>query len=223
MLSLTAPAHLFPRPGRYVLNSQLHPWLSTPEALAAAKRAVNVPRTYLAGRTRIVGVDELESQALVILAECAQPHPKTVEAGCAHCGESLDGLRKGAKFCGRSCKSKFSMKVVRGKEETLAPSTQAHVGSMWTWPAEQMAAYAQQQVGFVLLNYVRSCHFAAEITASEAIANMDVTAEADEDPRELVVSYLEAHGVRSDGTETFAALAEAALSVRNHELRGVAA
>ena len=148
---------------RETTQPHLHPWLSTPEALTAARRAVQIPRDRMGNWARSVGLDELESQALVILAECAQPKPQDYErSGCAHCGGSLEELRRGAKFCSRSCKSKYAVRVQRGKGESLPSTTLAHIGSMWDWPADSMVAYARTQVGYVLLNYVRSCRYAAD-------------------------------------------------------------
>jgi hypothetical protein len=225
MLSLTtrtSPTSL--DPGRHHM-SQLHPWLSTPEAVDAARQAAYLHRTRLSKWANVVGLDELESQALVILTECGQPKPRDMErTECAHCGGSLAGLRRGAKFCGRSCKSKYAVSVQRGKEETLPASTHAHIGCMWDWPAESMALYARTQIHYVLMNYLRGCNFIVEIRASDTLSNMDLPADdTDEDPRELVIAYLESHGIRVDGSESFDELATAALCLRNHELRKAAA
>jgi hypothetical protein len=127
--------------------TQLHLWLSSPEALATTRHAVFRASTYFPERARFVGLDELESQALVILSECAQPKPQWYERPkCAHCGQVIH-LTSAVPGC-----------------------TQAHIGSMWDWPADQMAECAIQQTAFCLLNYLRSCNFAAEIPNSDEAA-----------------------------------------------------
>lgn len=63
---------------------QLHPWLSTPEAAEAARRALAIPLALMGAKAAMVGDDELFSEALAILTECALP-PGTPRPG-AHIG-----------------------------------------------------------------------------------------------------------------------------------------
>jgi hypothetical protein len=58
-----------------------HPWASTPEALQAARNAIEIPKHLMSVKAAIAGDDELYAQALVILQECARHR-----GGGAHVG-----------------------------------------------------------------------------------------------------------------------------------------
>ena len=47
----------------------LRPWLSTPDAVEAAHAVAKTPLRPLGSRARIVGADELVSEAFAVLAE----------------------------------------------------------------------------------------------------------------------------------------------------------
>jgi hypothetical protein len=59
--------------GTTVTKPSLHPWLATPEASVAARKAVRIPLALLGGKAVIVDADELLSEADAILTECALP------------------------------------------------------------------------------------------------------------------------------------------------------
>jgi len=194
---------------------QLHPWLGTPEALAAAHKAVQIPAAMMGGRAVLVGVDELLSEALTILTECALPPREAMATLCARCLAPLGDVRAGAKFCSPKCRMSHAKSVQRGKAETLPARTGAHIGAMWTWPEEDRTKYAIREVGYCLNNYLRTRTHGVETPASEAMANMNIPAEDDEEtPAEIMADYLsEYRGVRLDGTETFEELYEAAVNL----------
>lgn len=216
----------------------LHPWLATPEATSAAQKAVQIPMSLLPGLAGIVGPDELFSEALAILTECALPPRDQPPAECAHCGGTLEAVRKGAKFCSPHCRKSHAVNVQRSKggtvarvrggasAEALPPVTQAHVGSMHAWPESDRAKYAVREVGYALLNWLRTGRKGREVPASEHISNMNLpVSEADQDAREWLTDWLENHGVRVAGDESFEELAEAARNVKGtpHEVPGLAA
>jgi hypothetical protein len=189
----------------------LHPWLGTPEAAEAAKRAVRIPVSLLAGKAVIIGLDELQSEALAILTECALPPRERLQVLCARCGGSLDHVRRGAKFCSRSCKDLYGKKVERGKTEAIPARPASHIGSMWTWPEAQRIQYAVREVGYILNNWLRTRHHVIETPSSDSIANMDVAGEQRQDtPREALEAYLESKGFAVSGEEPFDDLYEAA-------------
>lgn len=194
---------------------ELHPWLSTDMAVEAARKAVQIPLSHMAAAALSVGKDELFSEALAILTECALPPREPVESSCAMCGGSLEGKRKGAKFCSFKCRDLHKKRVARGKAETVKAMPQAHVGSMWTWPEGNMSNYAAKTVGYVLLNYIRTRKERVELPDSEALANRNLPIEDPEaTPREVITTFLEAHGLTVDGSETLDELAAAAYSIK---------
>lgn len=199
---------------------ELHPWLSTPEASAAARKAIQIPLSLLPKLAVIVGADELASEALAILTECALPPREVQRPLCATCLGSLDRVRAGAKFCSPNCRSRYGMRVVRSKAETLPPRTGAHIGSMHDWPEAEMSKYAIRTIGYVLNNYLRTRGHAVETPATDAMANMMLAVEEPEETaRDIMERYLESKGVRVSGDEEFAELAEAALHVRGETRR----
>lgn len=199
----------------------LHPWLSTPEAAKAAKAATLIPLKLLGQRARIVGADELLSEAFAILTECALPLPEPPKASCAKCGGSLENVRRGAKFCSKLCKDLHGKKVERGKRQVIPASAPSHIGSMWSWPEDQRQQYAVQEVGYRLNNWLRTQHHLVEIPATEFMPNMAGPAEAAEvTPREFLEDYLESKGVKATGTETFRELYEAACWQLGHSADG---
>lgn len=139
------------------MSGELHPWLSTPEAVTAAIQAVRVAVLQLPVLAQRAGTDELESEALVILTECALP-PIPRSTSCGRCGGSLTGVRKGAKFCSKNCKNIYNRNVSRGKAVTLPDSPYAHIGVMGDWPEEHMIAYAVRTVGLVLCNWLKTSY-----------------------------------------------------------------
>ena len=152
------------------MTPELHPWLSTPDALTAARKSVGIPMTMVAGWARTIGADELLSEALAILTECALPPRDRAETVCASCGGSLDYVRAGAKFCSDNCRKKHAVWVQRGKAFPIPPSTAGHFGSMHSWPEADMTRYAVREVGYVLNNYCRTRSHVLETPASEYLA-----------------------------------------------------
>jgi hypothetical protein len=69
-----------------VMTTNLHPGLSTPEAVDAARRAVQIPAAKLLLLAFRAGLDELHRQAFVIITECALPPLQRVSL-CAKCGQ----------------------------------------------------------------------------------------------------------------------------------------
>lgn len=134
--------------------SQLHPWLSTPEALEAAEKAAQIPLAMLPNLATLVGADVLHSEALAFLAECAVP-PRTPERTvCAVCGTPLASIRVGAKFCTQKCRKQRQEERLQGGKTT--ETLPAHIGSMWGWPEDQRDSYAIRTVGYLLNNYLRT-------------------------------------------------------------------
>jgi hypothetical protein len=202
---------------------ELHPWLDSAEAVDAARKAVQIPLALLPGLAAIAGRDELYSEALAILTECALPPRDQLRETCARqgCGEELASVRKGAKFCSQKCRRQHGMDVIRSKEGTTRPhgasavvldaTPQGHIGSMWEWPDDQRAKYAVRIIGYALNNWLRTGFKGREIPSTETLANMNVTSpEADQDAREWLTDWLEARGIRVTGDESFEELAEAA-------------
>lgn len=198
----------------------LHPWLSTPEAYRAAVAAVSIPMSKLPARALMIGRDELLSEALSILTECALPPREERAVICADCSKPIpDTVRAGAKYCTPQCGKRAGVKRsrLRGKGFDQAPPPappKTHIGSMHQWPPAEMVSYAVREVGFRLLNFVRLGHL--ETPASQAIYNLAAALEPDETEalRELVEAYLEDCGVRCDGSESVEDLAQAVLNLR---------
>ena len=74
-------------------STELHPWLSTPEATEAARKAIQIPLALLPSLAGRVSTDKLETQALVILTECAMPPRDLPPTECLRCGGSLEDVR----------------------------------------------------------------------------------------------------------------------------------
>jgi hypothetical protein len=142
------------------MTTQLHTWLSTPEATQAARKAVQIPLALLPQLANRAGTDKLETQALAILAECALPPRDQAPTECAKCGSSLEGVRKGAKFCGPDCRKAYAASLPKPRESrprgaTRATAQPAYVGSMFTWPEDDRQRYAVKTVGYALMNWLR--------------------------------------------------------------------
>jgi hypothetical protein len=210
-----------------MMSERLHPWLNTAEAVDAARKAVQIPLALLPAVANAVGRDELESEALAILTECALPRREDVRLVCARegCGTSLADVRKGAKFCGQKCRRQHGMDVLRSKDGTDRPrgfsaavlesGPQSHVGSMHDWPEDERGKYAVRIVGYALNNWLRTRRLGREIASSDALANMNVLVPTpEENPYEFLTGWLEEHGITVSGDETFTELAEAAEHVR---------
>jgi hypothetical protein len=153
-----------------------HPWASTPEAINAARKAVSIPMAKMGRKAAIIGRDELESQALVILTECALESPEPVSTACARCGKPLEHVRRNAKFCSSRCRNTYNMRVRRGQEEAVPPNPLGHIGSMHSWDEGRMAQFAVQEVGMRLCNYVTTRHDTIETPSSDALERMDEAA-----------------------------------------------
>ena len=210
---------------------ELHPWISTPEAVAAARRAVKIPLAMLPGLASAAGADELESEALMILTECATPRQQVRQReSCACCGGDMAGMRRDAKFCGAKCRDQHKKDVARSKasprvhgavREPVPAVLQAHIGAMYEWPEDAMTNYAVRTIGYVLNNWLRTGHRTSEIP-SDDMSTMPAAqgrglrtirrpwAEDPEDaPLDIIAAWLEAHGVRCTGTETLTELEDA--------------
>jgi hypothetical protein len=145
----------------------LHPWLTSPEAIEAARKAVQIPMTLMPGMAIRAGRDELYSEALMILTECALPPCGQLRSTCARegCEADLATVRKGAKFCSQKCRRQHGMDVLRSKDGksrprgatavTLDAVPRAYVGSMWAWPEDARSKYATRIVGYALNNWLR--------------------------------------------------------------------
>ncbi len=197
----------------------LHPWLSTPEAVKAARAATRIPESKLPSAARATGSDELFSEALAILTECAMQPRERGHFACAECGGSLVEVRAGAKFCSRQCKHRDTMRRSRaGRQEALPAMPKGHIGSMWSWPEGERPAYATREVGLVLCNYLRTRLGRFEIPATPGIENANVVQEAsDPEVREILEDFLTAGGVQFEGDELLDELAEAAQWLRKAE------
>lgn len=196
---------------------EFHPWLSTPEAYAAAQKSVSIPMSLMGGKATIVGSDELLSEALVILTECALPPRSQAPAACARCGGSLAKVRAGAKFCSANCRKQHAVNVGRAKAPLIPARTGAHIGSMWAWPEDQRTAYAIRQVGYCLNNYLRTCVHSIETPVdmlNSRYQAMPDGPESETPTRDRIEEYLESRGLVTDGTETLEDLAEAARHAR---------
>lgn len=215
------------------MTSQLHPWLSSREAVRAAEKAAEVPLVMMSGPAYAVGRDELVSEALAILTECALPPRDRPDRFLASgvcsaegCGNQLTRPRSGspAKFCSPACRKLHAKRVTRTRagnakvtaEALPLTSSASHIGSMHEWPEDQRVKYAIRTVGYVLCNWLRTRRPGAEISASDMIANMNVpTPVADDTPREFIENFLESRGLQVTGAETFLELCEAARNLKN--------
>lgn len=168
----------------------------------------------------MIGRDELLSEALSILTECALPPREQGAVICAECSKPIpETVRKGSKYCTPQCGKRAGVKRLRmrGKGFDSAPPPappKTHIGSMHQWPEPEMFSYAVREVGFRLLNFVRLGHL--ETPASQTLYNLAAAVEPDEleEMREIVEAWLEANGVRCDGTECIEDLAQAVFNVR---------
>lgn len=153
-------------------NPTLHPWLDTPQAVKAAHDAVRVAEARMTKAALDVGADELFSEALIILTQCALPPRERGHFACAWCGAKLETVRAGAKFCSRPCRDKHSNSRrgtgdARGtKSKGLPASPKTHIGSMWSWPEDQRAAYAAREVGLRLCHFLVTRNGRSEVPAS---------------------------------------------------------
>lgn len=192
----------------------LHPWLSSEDAYKAAVAAVQVPMFKLPARSMMIGRDELLSEALSILTECALPPRDEQPVICAWCSKALpEDRRKGAKYCNAKCSSSFRDKASRqrgkGFDADPAPShPKTHIGVMWQWPEDQMRSYATREVGFRLCNYVRTGHL--ETPASHTLYNLALAnPEGMENARDLIEAWLEEQGIHCVGDEPIYELVDA--------------
>lgn len=218
------------------MTPELHPWLYTSEATEAARNAIRIPMATLGTLASQVGADGLESEALIILTECALPPRDRTdrfdESGiCAAdgCSNPLVNPKRGkpAKFCSPNCRKRHSMRAMRTRNGTavrkMAVATpelhvpHAHIGSMWSWPEDKRVQYAVRIVGTVLNNWLRTQHRWCEMPASDTLANTDIPVPVDDDltPVEFLTEFLESHGVMVTGDESFEELAEAALFIQD--------
>ncbi len=199
--------------------SELHPWVSTPEALQAARRAASACRAKLGPAADVVGLDELISEGYSILVECARPSPGRAEEHCVECQGLVTGRRRGAKYCSASCSARYRDRCVRkrkrGEHAPMAPARpKTHIGSMHSWPDGRMIQYATQEIA------LRLCHYASkhprETPYGDGISLVAGTAtqEAPVTPRDRIEAWLEDNGVWCDGTETVEELAEAVENVK---------
>lgn len=195
----------------------LHPWLDTPEAVQAARRAVRVPEYKMPAAVKAIGADELLSEAFTILTECALPPRERGHFACAQCGGELKNVRAGAKYCSPKCRNLAGVRRLRaGGTEAPPAQPKGHIGSMWSWPEDERVSYATREVGLVLCNYLRTRTGRSEVPASPSIENTNLAQDvADEGTvREVIEDYLVTCGVEYDGTETLDELVEAAKHLR---------
>jgi hypothetical protein len=196
-----------------VTKPTLHPWLGTPEAVQAARRAVRVPEYKMPGAARALGPDELLSEAFTILTECALPPRERGNVVCAECGGTLENVRAGAKYCGATCRNKAGVRRFRDDAKPAPPPAQpkGHIGSMWTWPEDERMSYAAREVGLRLCHYLVTRSGRSETPGSPWLENTDL-AQGASDPtaRDVIEDFLVARGIDFDGTETLDELAEAA-------------
>jgi len=101
-----------------------HPWLCAPEAIKAAKVAA---RDAMPKAGRDMNYDELLSEALAVLAECALPP-------CERWNASRHGLRR----------------HVGG---SAMPG--GHIGSMWSWQEGERETYAVREIAHRLGLYLK--------------------------------------------------------------------
>jgi RNA polymerase-binding transcription factor DksA len=196
--------------------TELHPWiknLTTAEADALAKDCAQ-KALRLAGRTAD-RLDELESQAYLLLVECARKVEDDTYAHCQQCGKELTG-RRHARFCRPTCSKAYN----RAHPEPPKPPRAAYVGSMWNWDPNRMKDFAVEEVGYALANLMRAVSQDA-LVAARSSASMDVLSERVQsrlrmgaDPLDVVIEHLEGRDVlwfifgqheplqaRLDGTE----------------------
>ncbi len=168
----------------------------------------------------MIGRDELLSEALSILTECALPPRTEQRVMCADCGGLIpESMRRGAKYCSAACNKRAGVKRsrARGKGFDAAPPPappKTHIGVMWEWPADEIKSYAIREVGMRLCNYVRLGQL--ETPSSQTLYNLAIAGEPDEteELRGLVEAHLEDHGIMCDGSETIEDLAQAVFNLR---------
>lgn len=195
-------------------------------------RAVAVPLYKMGLRAQMIGRDELLSEALAILTECALP-PREQLRICAYCeGPIPESVRKGAKYCTPKCSSSYRDARTRanrgeaaaakrveakGHQEQAPAHPKTHIGSMHTWPADEMFAYAVREVGFRLCHFVSHGRLETPSTGSAALVNLEAHAvgesDAAEEARELLAVWFESKGIRLTGDETVDDLREAAINL----------
>lgn len=106
-------------------SAELHPWVSTPEALRAAGKAIQVPLTILPKLSTLAGEDALRAQALVFLRECAlTPRDR--------------GLVRDY-----------------NDRDLVPYVPHGYVGSMHEWPEDERIKYAIRTIGYALNNWLR--------------------------------------------------------------------
>lgn len=148
-------------------NPTLHPWLDTPQAVKAAHDAVRVAEARMTKAALDVGADELFSEALIILTQCALPPRERGHFACAECGARIENVRAGAKFCSVPCRNRNGVRRHRNNKEAAPPQPPpGFIGSMWSWPEDQRAEYAAREVGLALCNFLRSRLGRSEVPAS---------------------------------------------------------
>jgi hypothetical protein len=124
----------------------LHPWLCTPEAMRAAEAA-----TFgVSDMKAATGLehDEVLSQALRILCECAlPPRERGDEAG--RCG------------------------IARSASEPIG----GYVGSMHSWPEDRMQEYAVRELMMALRIWLRMRNY-RDVKARESVSRISSELEA---------------------------------------------
>lgn len=73
---------------------RIHPWLSTPEALESAHKALQIPRALMGAKAQLVSDDELFPEALAILTECAAPSETPMPRAAARSGAHIGSMWK---------------------------------------------------------------------------------------------------------------------------------
>jgi hypothetical protein len=124
---------------------------------------VLIPLALLPELANRVGTDKLETQALAILAECALPPRDLPPTECARCHARLEGVRKGAKFCSPNCRRAYAASLPkpsesrpRGATRATAQVQPAYTGSMHSWPETDRQRYAAREIGYALMNWLRT-------------------------------------------------------------------
>lgn len=222
--------------------TELHPWIKnlTSAEADALVRACAHKAVKLAGHTTIVS-DELESQAYLLLVECARKVEDDTYSECQQCGKGLRG-RRNAKFCGPTCRKAYNR--AHPNEAPAAPRA-GFIGSMWTWQPERMEASAILTVAHALANMIRMVESGedAQLIPVGSSASVDILAERVQsplrmgaDPLDVVIQELEGRdllwfefGVRGkllaslDGTEHRLLWATEAYPFQGLDLPGIGA
>lgn len=138
----------------------MHEWAGSP----AARRACLIAARKASAESGYEDWEELYSEALVILTECATP---SVTGSCAACGAALTS-RGNSLTCSPRCRKALQRMRLRGAPvPTSRAAAMAHDGSMFSWPADQMAAYAVTQVSSVLRYWIRDQGAQSEVPSSQ--------------------------------------------------------